>query len=311
MASYEHLLKSKLLTSGQLAKLHTFEVVSRCGSFVIAADELALTPSAVSYRISSLEQELGFSLFERMHKKIKLTEEGKRIYYALKNALGFINQELLEIKNKETTGPLTIYARPSITQCWLVPKIADFHRRWPFIELTIITGNEQVNFRGYGIDVALLYDEHHPADLVCTDLMDDSIIPVCSPQYAEMNLLYGNPENLLYCTLLHDQQAWSSHTHYAEWETWLQKQNMPALTAARNIGFERSDLALKAAICGIGVAMGRKRLIQEPLKNRELVIPFPGTECSCKQRYYAAYLKSNLNPKVSLFINWLKEQSHS
>ncbi len=121
-----YISRNKLLSGYQLAKLHTFEAAARYGSFAMAADELSLSPSAVSHRISALEEELGFKLFERFHRKVVLTAEGQRVFWALKSSLEFINQEILEIKNQELSGTLTIYSRPSIAQCWLVPRLASF-----------------------------------------------------------------------------------------------------------------------------------------------------------------------------------------
>lgn len=116
-------LGTRLLNGWQLSRLSTFEVAARHESFALAADELALTPSAVSHRINQLEEELGIQLFVRSHRKVELTREGKRVYWALKASLDGLNQEILDIKNRELSGSLTVYSRPSIAQCWLVPAL--------------------------------------------------------------------------------------------------------------------------------------------------------------------------------------------
>lgn len=116
-------LGTRLLNGWQLSRLSTFEVAARRESFALAADELALTPSAVSHRINQLEEELGIQLFVRSHRKVELTREGKRVYWALKASLDGLNQEILDIKNQELSGSLTVYSRPSIAQCWLVPAL--------------------------------------------------------------------------------------------------------------------------------------------------------------------------------------------
>lgn len=116
-------LGTRLLNGWQLSVLSTFEVAARHESFALAADELALTPSAVSHRINQLEEELGIQLFVRSHRKVELTREGKRVYWALKASLDGLNQEILDIKNRELSGSLTVYSRPSIAQCWLVPAL--------------------------------------------------------------------------------------------------------------------------------------------------------------------------------------------
>ena len=126
-------IRNRLLNGWQLSKLHTFEVAARHQSFALAAEELSLSPSAVSHRINQLEEELGIQLFVRSHRKVELTHEGKRVYWALKSSLDTLNQEILDIKNQELSGTLTLYSRPSIAQCWLVPALGDFTRRYPSI----------------------------------------------------------------------------------------------------------------------------------------------------------------------------------
>ena len=123
-------VRNRLLNGWQLSKMYTFEVAARHESFALAAAELSLSPSAVSHRINLLEEELGIQLFVRSHRKVELTQEGKRVYWTLKSSLDTLNQEILDIKNQALSGTLTVYSRPSIAQCWLVPMLGDFTRRY-------------------------------------------------------------------------------------------------------------------------------------------------------------------------------------
>lgn len=303
------ILRNKRLSSYQLARLHTFEATGRHLSFALAAEELSLTPSAISHRINTLEDELGIKLFNRFHRRIELTEEGERIYWALKKTLEDINQEILDIRNQEVSGILTVYSRPSIAQCWLVPRISDFTQCYPSIELNLITGNDDINFRGYGIDIAIYFDDKHLQNLYCEDLMSESIIPVCSPEYAQQHQLINNLHNLAYCTLLHDRQAWSHNSDFDEWRAWSEHMNLTLFPNRSNICFDRSDLAVIAAINHAGVAMGRKRLVQKRLANKQLIIPFDNSELFCTQRYCLVTQNEKRNVKVQLFIQWLKKQT--
>ena len=121
----------KTLTGFQLSKLITFEVAARHESFALAAEELFLTPSAVSHQINLLEKELNIKLFLRLHRKVELTNEGKRVFLALQFSLDYLNTEIKAIQNQALAGSLTIYARPSIAQCWLVPKLSSFTECYP------------------------------------------------------------------------------------------------------------------------------------------------------------------------------------
>ncbi len=136
-------------------------------------------------------------------------------------------------------------------------------------------------------------------------LMDESIIPVCSPEYARQFELVNFPGNLSHCTLLHDRQAWSYDSGTDEWHSWAQHFGVN-LDTSPGIGFDRSDLAVTAAINHVGVAMGRKRLIRKQLDSGELVAPFPKMELKCDQHYYVSTLSDRQWPKIDAFIVWLK-----
>lgn len=298
----------KTLTGFQLSKLYTFEVAARQESFALAAEELFLTPSAVSHQINVLEKELNIKLFLRLHRKVQLTPEGNRVFWALQSSLDHLNTEIKAIQNQALAGSLTIYARPSIAQCWLVPKLSDFIQRYPFIQLSILTGNENVNFQRTGVDLALYFDNQPSFQLNYQYLMDEYIIPVCSPEYAEKFNLMNTVENLKHCTLLHDCQAWSNGTGTDEWNSWAAHFNVD-LDTSLGMSFDRSDLALIAAKNNLGITMGRKRLVQKDIENGELVMPFQEMYLRCDQHYYIASLKDRQWPKIDAFIEWLTVQS--
>lgn len=296
------------LTGFQLSKLYTFEVAARHESFAMAAAELCLTPSAVSHQINLLEKELNIQLFERLHRKVVLSHAGHRLLAALQLSFDHLNTEIKAIQNQALAGSLTIYARPSITQCWLIPKLQDFIQQYPLIELSILTGNEMVNFQRTGIDLAL-YFGHQPSQYLNYDyLMDEQIVPVCSPQYAEKMNLTGKLQQLQHCTLLHDSQAWNNGTGMDEWQSWATHFSVE-LDLSKGMLFDRSDLALLAAKQHLGICMGRKRLVQQDLENERLIIPFPEMSLACEQHYYLALPKGRVLPKVDAFVTWLKAQT--
>ena len=295
----------KTLTGFQLSKLITFEVAARHESFALAAEELFLTPSAVSHQINLLEKELNIKLFLRLHRKVELTNEGKRVFLALQFSLDYLNTEIKAIQNQALAGSLTIYARPSIAQCWLVPKLSSFTECYPFIQLSILTGNENVNFQRTGIDLAIYFDNQPSFQLDYQYLMDEHIIPVCSPEYAAKFNLMGNLDNLMHCTLLHDCQGWSNGTGTDEWNSWAIHFNAH-IDSSVGISFDRSDLALIAAKNHLGITMGRKRLVEKEIARGELVLPFPEMYLRCDQHYYVASLKDRKWPKIDAFIDWLK-----
>lgn len=302
-----YLTQNRIINRYQLAKLHTFESVARHLSFALAAEELCISPSAVSHQINKLEDELGFKLFQRFHRRIELTYNGKNLFSAVKNSLRNLNQEILGITNQEAAGTLTIYAKPSFTQCWLIPKLSEFNRQYPYISLNILSGNEVSNFNRHRIDLAIYFDALRYEEIVYDHLMNESIVPVCSHAYALKQDLYDNVEKLNNCTILHDSQAWGHDSMLEEWKTWANNFSLSFdFNDMRKMIFDRSDLAVLAAINHAGVAMGRKQLITKYLETQELIIPFPQMEFLCKQRYYILKPQTKYNPKADIFIQWLK-----
>ncbi|ELR66787.1 D-serine dehydratase transcriptional activator [Photobacterium marinum] len=301
-------LKGSVLLNGwQLSKLHTFEVAGRHLSFLMAAEELSLTPSAVSHRITSLEEELGFKLFERLHRKVKLTSEGDRIYSILQTSFDLLNKEISEINSNDISGSLVIYSRPSIAQQLIIPQLVDFHNKYPSITLDILTGNENINFNNHNIDLAIYFDDKPPNGLHYQYLMSESIFPVCSEEYAKNHNLFNNPSQLGQCTLLHDRQAWGNQLDFNEWKLWSESLSLNHIALNRHIGFDRSDLSIIAAINNAGIAMGRRSLVNKHIKSGELVTPFPELKIDCPHYYYVVTPSNNQNPRVIAFVNWLKE----
>jgi len=293
------------INGGQLSRLYTFEVAARYGSFSAAADELSLTPGAISHRISQLENELGIRLFNRSHRKVELTAEGERIFAAMSMSLDYLNKALQGIKNEGHSGRLTVYCRPSFAHAWLSPAVASFLEAYPLIDLVIYTGNNDIDLHRMGVDLSVSFDDASQGQFYQEHLMDESIIPVCSPEYARRWQLVGRAENLVSCRLLHDRKAWSTDSGDDEWKLWAQHFAVD-ISQAAGTQFDQAELAITAAVSHAGVALGRKRLIRQKLEKGDLIAPFPELELKCSQHYYISTHADRRWPKVKAFIHWLK-----
>ncbi|OCG18758.1 MULTISPECIES: DNA-binding transcriptional regulator DsdC [unclassified Gilliamella] len=304
---FKFLNKNRIINRYQLAKLYTFESVARHLSFALAAEELCISPSAVSHQINKLEEELDIKLFKRFHRRIELTHDGKNLFNVVKKSFNSLNQEILEIKNQELSNQLTIYSSSAFTQAWLIPKLSQFARQYPFISLNVLSGNKVINFNQHRIDLAIYYNDLDNGDLSCDHLMDETIVPVCSPYYAEQHNLYNNVDNLKHCVLLHDNQNNGYDSNFDEWNNWGNYYSLSYdFNILQNIFFDRFDYAVAAAINHVGLAMGRKQVIGKYLKSEQLVTPFAEMEAPCSKRYYICKSKGKHNPKADIFIQWLK-----
>ena len=299
--------KNEFINRYQLSKLHTFESAARHLSFALAAEELCISPSAVSHQINKLEEELNFKLFERFHRRITLTHDGKNLLTVVKKSLNILNQEILDIKNKDVAGGLTIYSCPSFIQEFLIPKLSQFTDYYPYITLNIISGNKAINFSQYPIDLAIYYDSLHYDELACEHLISETILPVCTPSYAHQYNLYNNPENLKNCVLLHHNHNKLLDFGFDEWQSWANHFSLSIdFNKIQNMLFDRSDHSVTAAINNAGIAIGRKQIIAKYLDSGQLVAPFADLEAPCTQRYYICKSLEKYNPKADIFIQWLK-----
>ncbi|WP_300755951.1 DNA-binding transcriptional regulator DsdC [Janthinobacterium sp.] len=296
------------LTASQFANLHTFLVAARHASFTLAAQELALTPSAVSHRIARLEDSLGLLLFERLTRQIRLTADGQRIYTALQQGWDSLHAAIHG--GDALAGNITIHARPSIAQCWLVPRLAGFTALYPDISLDLRVGNEQVDFRAGQVDLAIHYGDGVFPGLAAQRLMDEWLAPVCSPAYARQHGLLDRPENLPKTTILHDTLAWPACAPDAEWQSWASALS-PALTLpTRSLRFDRADLCALAAIHHAGIAMGRRQLAQPWLDSGQLILPFGGFSLPSPQAYYLVHAaRTPLPARVQALLEWLMRQA--
>ncbi|MGK5060594.1 DNA-binding transcriptional regulator DsdC [Janthinobacterium sp. LB2P49] len=295
------------LTASQFANLHTFLVAARHASFALAAQELALTPSAVSHRIARLEASLGLRLFERLTRQVKLTQDGERIFSALQ--IGWEGLHAALAGGDALTGSITVHARPSVAQCWLVPRLAGFAAQYPALSIDLRVGNDSVDFRAGQVDLALHYGDGSVPGLVSRKLMDEWLAPVCSPAYARDHGLQDAPQQLSGATVLHDTLAWPACAPDAEWRLWLAGQASEVHLPTRSLRFDRADLCAQAAIHHAGVAMGRRQLVQPWLASGQLVLPFGGFALASPQAYYLVHAARTLPARVQALLDWLMGQA--
>jgi len=296
------------LSGTHLGSLHVFLVAARHLSFARAAEELCLSASAVSHRINRLEQELSLRLFRRMPRKVSLTEDGERLFEVMQRTMEELSAAVRARAHDQLAGQLTLHVRPSIAQCWLVPRLARFTARYPDIQLDIRVGNENIDYRTSKVDLLLCYcDGHHPG-LVSLHLMNERMAPVCSPRYAEALGLCGDAGQLGACTALHDIAAWNNAAFDAEWQLWASSTGADVQLPKRFLTFDRSDLCTLAALNHVGLAIGRERLVRPHVARGELVLPFGGFVDTPGHGYHLVHrLHDPMPRRLQTLIDWLLE----
>jgi len=279
-----------------LNSLRAFESAARHLSFTKAADELAVTQSAVSHQVNALEDWAGVPLFKRQGRAMVLTEAAVKFLPAVSTALDQIALAGRKLQAVDPThGWLTVAVMPSFAAKWLVPRLADFHERNPDMDVWIATFEAQTGALGSDIDVAIRYGRGDWPGLASVRIMSEELFPVCAPRLATS---LEAPADLAHTTLLHDELR-------EDWAMWFAAAGLTGVDTARGPGFDDSGLLIQAAIEGLGVALGRSVLVQGDLDAGRLVRPFD-VALAAEFAYYLVYPPDLENaPKIETFRTWL------
>jgi LysR family glycine cleavage system transcriptional activator len=298
-----------LLNSPTLASLRFFDVAARTLSFKKAAHELHVTQGAVSQQIKHLEDALGCRLFNRLPRQITLTVEGRRFAEVVARALRDIEREAALLTQRPALSHIRLRAGPSFALRWLVPRLADFYARYPDVKLSITAAYGDVELNDRDFDLAIELAKGPIAALECEVLMEEYLIPVCTPAYLARHPFLRKPADLAGVTLLHDADAWVGGKADAEWRFWLKTAGVRGVDSTRGQFFSLANLSLEAALTHQGVAMGRVALIQELLSSGQLVTPF-NRRIESPSKYVLAYPKELKDqPALLTTLRWLREQA--
>lgn len=291
-----------------LDSLRAYEAAARHLSFTKAAEELCVTQSALSHRVSDLEEELGLKLFRRLPRRLELSAEGETLAEGVRRGLAEIYRSLAAIDQRQGAGALTISVLPSFATRWLVPRLPGFRERHPGIDVRIAADSALADLRGGAADLALRFGRGSYPGLQVIRLMGDAVLPVCSPRLLEGQPPIKAPQDILRLPLLHDVVA-SSDGSGADWPSWFQFAGAPDVTCHEGLRFNQALLTLEAAANGLGVALGRRSLISQDLDSGRLVEVLPIASPTVFAYYLVHLPEAPKRPTVAAFIDWLLEQA--
>ncbi|MGR5554817.1 LysR substrate-binding domain-containing protein [Vibrio fortis] len=283
-----------------LRNLHTFNIAAEKMSFTLAAKKLHLTQGAVSHRIKVLEGELGFNLFVRGTRKLELTEEGLRFQRTLSKSLSSIFSEIEDINNTDLYGQINIGSSPAFANSWLLPRLADFKKRYPKFNLNIFSQEEQ-DFHQNHLDIAIYYGAENLKDMYRQPLFGEKYIPVCTPSYAAENDIFEDGlESLHRINFIH---ALGSDV----WQRWIKHHQLDVNLFEQFYCVSHRDMGVRSALHNIGVAMGRYHFVKQYIETGELITPYPSMETN-KSYELICPLGTEKRPKIRTFIRWLEDQ---
>ena len=282
-----------------LHTLRTFEAAARHLNFSRAGAELHITHGAISHQMKALERDIGVALFERRSRGVALTEAGRQLAGTVRDGLDRIARGVAELRTRPLRA-LTISVLPAFATHWLIPRLADFNRQHPEIDINVRASQSLVDFAADGVDLAVRYGSGHWPGLVAVQLADEDIFPVCSPRFNDGRL----PK-----TLAELAQAPLLHTPLQPWDEWFRAVGAAVTPSRRGMTFSETDLLLRAAIDGLGIALSRRMLAQPELDAGLLVRP---VNLSVRaDRSYFVVFPDSVEPSIRLLIfrDWLLEQA--
>lgn len=296
-----------------ISGLWLFSKVAEHSSFTGAAKSLHLTTGAISQQVIHLEEALGFTLFERHSRGIRLTAKGNQLQQAALFHFSELGKLLDELKSDKQNNEIKLKLTPSFAFKWLVPKLESFHLEYPDIQVQIFAEVALVNSDLKDYDVAIDYGLHPYRHKDAELLLDEKLLPVMSPKYLEdhrwlkASLTNGDPLSTLEhwkdATLLHDALPWDKATRDYEWLFWASSMGLDFKTDVGHF-FNRTDMAMSAAEAGVGIAMARMALIEDELVTQRLVSPFKPIPANAGY-YLITNTKSDSTEK---FRRWLLQQ---
>ena len=288
-----------------LSALRAFEAAARLMSFSKAADELHVTPAAVSHQIHALEQDLGVKLFHRMNRSIELTASARVLLPGLTEAFAGIQSSVRRLRAHNDTGTLTVTASPSFAAKWLVLRLHRFQEQCPEIDVRISATDDVVDLTKGDFDIAIRYGAGHYPGLEIELLLKNEVFPACSPQLLANGPPLRTPDDLPLHNLIHDQTV-ERDPLVPTWPMWLKAAGVKNVPAATGLSFNNMHLALDAAIAGHGVVLAQSTIAAADLAVGRLVRLF-SLALPDQFAYYIVTAPGALErPKIRVFRDWLR-----
>lgn len=287
-----------------LNAIRAFEAVARHLSITLAADELSVTPGAVSRQIKSLEDSLGLELFKRSHRQISLTRQGSDYFKAVSKAIEDLREATRKLKQRKQRKQLKIRAYTTFAMRWLIPRLSDFHAQHPEIEVLLKASTDPVDFRKEDIDGAVRLGDGNWPGAHIHRLVSNILAPVISPATLAAGPKLRKAADLRHYTLLH------SMARPDDWGYWIEAAGGARdLDPRAGMAYESSAMVYAAAAAGQGIAMAQLFLVADDLASGKLVMPFKKVLDMGDYTYYLLTPSHKTeSPYMKTFRLWLLDQ---
>jgi LysR family glycine cleavage system transcriptional activator len=282
-----------------LTALRAFDAAARHMSFARAAEELNVTPAALSFQIKSLEEHLGQPLFRRLNRAVELTEAGRTLAPGAAEGFRTLNAAWAATRRLQDTTTLTVTAGPALTAKWLAPRLYDFARAHPEIDLRFSATLRKLDLEIDDVDVAIRFGEGSDDGLYSLPVRREWATPVMTPEMAEA---YPTPESLTKAPLIHDDSIDFLRPRI-DWAAWFRAVGIDH-APEHGAHFSNADHAVDAAAAGVGVALSRRAMIIKDLQEGRLVAPFKVAIESNARFRFLCLDGAEARPQIAAFRDW-------
>ncbi len=287
--------------------LRTLLAAGKHLNFTRAADELGLTPAAVSFQIKEIEDQLGVKLFVRTSRTIRLTESGIILCEAAADALDVMHRGVSKAqKAGRGTAQLKVTADPHFATKWLMRRVERFRKTHPDIDLRFDVAYEVRDFDVDDIDIAIRFGSGKYPGLAANRLFDNIIVPVCSPRLLTSGKPLKEPRDLLHHTLAHIEWSRQGVT-WPNWRMWMAAAGIDDFDDSNTIVFEASSNAVDAAMAGDAVALADFAMVANDLSEGRLVRPFDlSIKAASEYAYHLVYPEASASDRrIMAFRDWM------
>ena len=284
-----------------LNSMKCFEAAGRLLSFTDAAEELNVTQAAISHQIKVIEEFLDIPLFIRYPRRIVLTKQGKALLPNVIEAFDKLSIAVESISEDQSSNMVTVRLAPSFAAKWLSPRLKHFWLQHPDINLSLFHAHAPVDFEREEFDLAVTYGKGKWSNVISEPLLSLDFFPVCSPAFMTNDKPLTDINNLRYYTFLHD-------ANYECWADWLDEAGVSEIQSNKGTIIDDTNVLIRAAIDGQGVALGSTVFVEDHLKSGKLIRPFDMTLRNDFAYHVVSTEQRLSNPAVRAFKDWLLSQ---
>jgi LysR family glycine cleavage system transcriptional activator len=291
------------------AAFRAFEAAARHASFAKAADELNVSPAAISQQIQALEAYAGQPLFRRLGRGVELTDAGKAAFRYAAEGLAALAEAARVMRLPLRSQRVSVSAAPSFAMKWLVPRLERFKEQQPDVEVWVNADMAVVDFAVSDVDLAIRYGPGGYRDANSERLLPESVLAICSPTLVGGEDGLTTPADLARFALLHDESS-NADPSCPSWEMWLMARGLDNVDARKGLRLNLSSLVIEAAIAGKGVALAKRQLAAADLALGRLVAPFGDVGTPVNFAYWMVWPRGRtVTPALRTFMDWLRSEA--